>query len=300
MQRFNKVFRKNLPQRVVGSFRWYASSANTAFDKYQEKLKQKAQNEGVSTIEELKAKYQEEIKEKKKEMNAIDPLKELEEYERQQAEQLKAQKRKQQEEGGIRGGIDKNTPKLPYKTLSSYMAVDKIRELPMKELEFLWRARFQNKDRSLQAVLEGHQFATIFANAFKNPNFILPLPKGEDGYEMHFVQWSFVGGDTTHCMLTSLAEYQLHGEFAKPHTTLEFHQELLEEKEVVLMNGQVESDVPIAMDEAQLLVLNVQRFYGGLKDSEATKRKVALLRDFTSGNRNFDIQKLIEEAASFD
>lgn len=68
----------------------------------------------------------------------------------------------------------------------------------------------------------------------------------------------------------------------------------------MLMNGQVELDVSLTMDEAQLLVLNVQRFYGGLKESEGSKRKLALLRDFTSGNPNFDMKKLVEEAASFD
>lgn len=276
----------------------YASTPLNAFDKYKSKLEKKAGELGAKDVDELKEKLKNEIETKKKEMNLIDPLKELEEYERRQAEEVK--RLKQNEGTGVRGAIDKNTPKLPYKTLSSYMAVEKLHELPLKEIELLWRARFAKKERSLQAVIQGEQFGTIFANAFKNPNFILPLPKGDDGYEMHFVQWNFVGKNTTHCMLTSLAEYQLHKEYAKPHTTLLFHQELLENKELVLMNGEVEADVPLTMDEAQLLVLNVQRFYGGLKESKATKEKVALLRDFTSGNPNFDMKKLIEQAASFD
>ena len=109
-----------------------------------------------------------------------------------------------------------------------------------------------------------------------------------------------MGPHTTHCMLTSLAEYKLHKEYAKPHTTLMFHQELVDEVGKVLMNGQVEEDVPLSMDEAQLLVLNVQRFYGGLTESEGSKRKLELLKEFTAGNPDFNMERLIEEAASFD
>lgn len=291
-----------LPRLATRSpfIRSLATKPETPLEKYKEKLERKARELGVSDVKELKEKLKDEIETKKKQFNAVDPLKELEEYELRQAEELKKKKRATETNPAIRAAIDKNTPKEPYKTLGSFVDVEKIRALPRKELEFIWRARFQNKDRTLQAVLEAHQFATIFANAFKNPNFVLPLPRGDDGYEMHFVQWGFPGPNTTHCMLTTLAEYQLHKEYAKPHTTLMFHQELIEDQELVLMNGQVESDVSLTMDEAQLLVLNVQRFYGGLKESEGSKRKLALLRDFTAGNKSFDMQKLIEEAASLD
>ncbi|PSK39386.1 hypothetical protein C7M61_001997 [Candidozyma pseudohaemuli] len=292
------VPRLALPRSSI--LRSFATKPETPLEKYKLKLEQKAKEVGALNVDELKEKLKDEIEAKKKEFNAVDPLKELEEYELKQAEELKKKKQAEETNPAIRAAIDKTVPKEPYKTLSSFIDVEKVRELPLKELEFIWRARFQNKERTLQAFLESQQFATIFANAFKNPNFVLPLPRGDDGYEIHFVQWGFPGPNTTHCMLTTLAEYQLHKEYAKPHTTLMFHQELIEDKEVVLMNGQVESDVSLTMDEAQLLVLNVQRFYGGLKESEGSKRKLALLRDFTAGNPEFDMKKLVEEAASFD
>lgn len=282
------------------SLRALATKPETPLEKYKHKLEQRAKQIGVKNVDELKEKLKDEIEAKKKEFNTVDPLKDLEEYEIKKAEEFKKKRQAEESNPAIRASIDKTAPKEPYKTLSSFVDVEKIRDLPLKELEFVWRARFQNKDRTLQATLKAEQFATIFANAFKNPSFVLPLPRGDDGYEIHFVQWGFPGPNTTHCMLTTLAEYQLHKEYAKPHTTLMFHQELIEDKEVVLMNGQVESDVSLTMDEAQLLVLNIQRFYGGLKESDGTKRKLALLRDFTAGNPEFDMLKLVEEAASFD
>ena len=115
---------------------------------------------------------------------------------------------------------------------------------------------------------------------------------------MHFVQWAFVGPQTVHCMLTTVAEYKLHKEYAKPHTTLMFHQDLVGEKPgVVLMNGVCETESSLSIDEAQLLVLNVQRFYGGLGNSEV---KLKLLNDFTQGHEGFSTEELIKEATTFE
>lgn len=270
--------------------------------KYAEQLQMKAQQLGLKSVDELKEKLQDEISEKKKAMNSVDPLAELEEYERKQAEELKLRRAKQDPESSskIRDAIDASTPKAPYKTLASFLDLEKVKELPQQELQYIWRARFANQARSLHATLDAPQFAGIFANAFKNPSFVLPLPKEGEGYEMHFVQWAFVGPHTTHCMLTSLAEYKLHKEYAKPHTTLMFHQELVSNSGIVLMNGRVEDDVPLTMDEAQLLLLNVQRFYGGMANADSSQRKLKMLRAFTLGDSSFSMDKLIEEAALMD
>lgn len=285
-----RIVPTTLPKRLFSS----SLPRLNVLERYKEQLQKKAEELGVASVEELKATLKDEIQAKKKEFSAIDPLKELEQYERSQAEKVKANSAKD------RGAFEDAKPSAPYKTLSSFLDVEKVKSLDAKAVEFLWRARFEGKEGAMSAVLNCTQFANMFANAFKNPNFILPLPKEGDGYEMHFVQWAFVGPQTAHCMLTSLAEYKLHKEYAKPHTTLIFHQELVPESGVVLMNGQLEKDVALSLQEAQLLVLNVQRFYGGMTDSESSERKLALLRAFTLGDSEFDMNKLIEEAASFD
>lgn len=274
-----------------------SSTKDVVLQRYKDKLNERANALGLKDVDELKDKLKDDIEKKKKEFSAVDPLKELEEYERRQALDIQKNNDKTIK---VRSPIDKNTPQAPYKVLNSYVDVEKVKDLPLKELEFIWRARFQNTERTMVAVLNNLQFASMYANAFKNPSFILPLPKNEDGYEMHFVQWSFVGPRTTHCMLTTVAEYKLHKEYAKPHTTLMFHQDLSETKDVVLMNGQVEKESSLTMDEAQLLVLNVQRFYGGITSAKGNGKKLELLRDFTSGNADFNMDELIAEAASID
>lgn len=292
------VVRSNRLSPVIGqtAARRWNSSKNEYLKQYQDKLNQKARELGFKDTEELNEKLKEEIENKKKDLNAIDPLKDLEGFEQAQAESMR--KNIQDHQIKIRSPVDKDAPILPFKTLSSFIDVDKIKQLNKKEIEFIWRARFQSKEKTFVAILDAVQFSQMYALAFKNRTFILPLPKESGGYEMHFVQWSFVGPYTTHCMLTTVAEYKLHKEYAKPHTTLSFHQELAEEKDTVLMNGDIEQEATLTFEEAQLLVLNIQRFYGAMKS--VSKEKLDLLVSFNSGEDNFDMDKLIDEATSFD
>lgn len=295
--------------RIIGRSLGLRFNSISPLERYKAQLEEKAKQLGAGTVEELQAKFKDDIEQKKKELNKIDPLKELEEYERRQAEEIAKERANKMAKGSdaVREGISPDTPKLPYKTMNSFVDLEKIKVLPQKEIEYLWRARFQNKERNIHAIMDNLQFAKIYATAFKNPSFILPLPRGDvseasedGGYEMHFVQWSFVGPKTTHCMITTVAEYKLHKEYAKPHTTLMFHQDLSELHDLVLMNGQVETETSLSMDEASLLVLNVQRFYGGIGNPDGAQRKAELLRQFTIGSSEFDVDQLIKEASSIE
>lgn len=255
---------------------------------------------GASDLDDLKEKLKDKIEETRKQFNKVDPLTELEEYEKRQA--LEAQEKKSQEHN-IRKR-DQSTPEKPYKTLNSFVDVDKISELPHKELEFIWKARFQSQDNALMSVVSADVFDKLYKNARENPTFVLPLPREVEGqndaFELHYIQWQFVGPNTVHCMFTTLLEFKTHKEFARPHTSLIFHTEFQQSKGLVLMNGTVEKDSAIKLPEAQLLLLNVQRFYGALAESEASKRRTQLLKDFTSGSPNFSVEALVAEAQSLE
>lgn len=284
-----------ITRTTLSSVRWNSTKAEL-LKRYQDKLKAKAQALGYKSVDELNESLKDEIETRKKELNAIDPLKDLKGFEEEQAEKM--QKNIKDHQIKIRNPVEKDAPVVPYKTLNSYLDLEKIKALSNKEIEFLWRARFAKDDRSMVGLLTGLQFSQMYAMAFKFRTFVLPLPKESGGYEMHFVQWAFVGPQTTHCMLTTLAEYKLHKEYAKPHTTLSFHQELAESKDVVFMNAHVEQDVNLTLEEAHLLVLNIQRFYGAMKT--VSQSKLDLLSAFNSGNEEFNMEKLIEEATAFE
>ncbi|AET37790.1 Atp11p Ecym_2031 [Eremothecium cymbalariae DBVPG len=279
---------------------------STIPERYTDKLLQKARERGFKSVEELKFHLKKEIESKKKEFNKIDPLKELEDYE---------QRMKMCENKGkmtnTRGPIDSSAPQLPFKTLNSFLNVEKMKQLSKQEVEFLWRARWMEKDNMLNAVVPVDVFNKMSSNAKSNPILVLPLPRdiqaantegqGEQGIEMHYIQWQFVGPKTVHCIMTSLAEYKLHKGFARPHTTFQFHLDLAEEKKIVLMNGQVETDANISLQEAQLLLLNVQRFYGAMGDhTTMAKARLKILKDFNTGSSDFNVDLLISLSQSME
>lgn len=282
-------------------------STNPIESKYYDKLLKKAREEGFESVEKYLENSKKELEEKKKDFNRIDPLKELEEYE--QRMKMSANNAGMTKS---KGPVDATQPKAPFKTLDSFLNVEKIKELSKQEVEFLWRAKWMNKDNALCAVVPVNIFDKMIANARSNPIFVLPLPRQMEGeaapenkdnqsVELHYIQWQFVGPKTVHCIMTSLAEFKLHNEYAKPHTVFQFHSEMATDKKIVLMNGQVEPDTNISLQDAQLLLLNVQRFWGAMgEDTPIAQQRVKLLRDFTKGSPDFSVDALISLAQSME
>lgn len=280
------------------------AKADEVAEKYREKLLQKAKAEGASSIDELKDKYKDKIESQKKVYEKADPYAKLHETSDTPDNQTETAKAASE--------ALKNAPKVPssdIKSLDTFIDVSKFMLHNNKEIEMLWKMRFSSNPRAICGLVAGDTFATIYKNARKNPMFILPLPHeapdaektgNGGGVEMHLVQWSFVGPYTIHCIFTTLAEYKLHQEYAKPHTTLIFHSDLLADKAIALLNGTVEKDATVTMDEAHLLTLFLQKFYSATPATESGRKKLELLSAFTTGDENFSLDELLNQAQIID
>lgn len=185
----------------------------------------------------------------------------------------------------------KSTPGV--KTLSSYLDIPKVLALPQKEIEALWRLRHVEDSQSLCAAIPLPTYRTIENTAKKHPHFILPLPREGQGAEIHFLQWTFPAENTVTVLFTHLAEYKLRGEFSQPHTTITHHLELADEKELVLLHGQVVEGRGVSVDEAKWLVMCLQKFYGFGGEKSERRR---LLELFGKGDENFSLEELVAEA----
>ncbi|KAH8147372.1 uncharacterized protein LAJ45_08528 [Morchella importuna] len=263
-------------------------------EKYRAKLDAKLKAEGVSSFDELKAAYKDKIEQLRKEAAIELP----------------------RAPAAVEAGLAQPPPPVPtpavaeaarranavpgIKSLSSYVDVEKLRALPgPKEIEFIWRARFVGDGDSLCAAIPHEKYAKMEADAKKHPMFILPLPREGQGIEMQFLQWSFPSSTSSTMIFTSLAQYRLHGEFAVPHTTLTHHLELAHEKGVVLAQGSVNRDAGVSADEARLLLIALQKFYGAGGDETGLRRR-RLLEMFSSGDRAFRVEDLVEEVERID
>lgn len=101
-------------------------------------------------------------------------------------------------------------------------------------------------------------------------------------------------------MFTSLIEYKLRGEFAAPHTTVTHHLDISEEKGIVLLQGSVVDNRGVSVEEAKWLLMALQKFYGADGAGEEVGRRRELLRLFSEGKQEFDVQMLIKEVETIN
>ncbi|KAJ5312747.1 hypothetical protein N7508_003577 [Penicillium antarcticum] len=295
-------------------------------DKYRAKLDQKAKEEGHESVESLKEAYSEKISDLRRKASTAatpEPSSPISTTAvpgtppafhpppppGQESATAKAARR-------VSGGDSS-----PVKPLSTYLDVEKIRDLPAKEIEALWRLRHAENSHSISAVITLDTYKRIAQAARQNPQFVLPLPRAEipaeeadaqnlegagAAAEIHFLQWAFhppaegsmpspSNTHTSTVIFTNLGAYKMHGSFAQPHTTVTHHLDLADDKGLVLMHGQVVPDRGVDTTEATFLVSCLQRFYDF--EGQANGRKGELVRMFTRGDvENFKIEELLEES----
>ncbi|MCJ1286884.1 hypothetical protein MMC26_006230 [Xylographa opegraphella] len=185
------------------------------------------------------------------------------------------------------------------KTLASFLDVPKTLTLPPAEIASIWRLRHASSATSLCGTVPAATYARMLLTAHKHPQFILPLPRPADPAtdtpattEIHFLQWTFPSAHTATVLFTHLAEYKLRGEFSQPHTTVTHHAELAAEKGVVLLQGNVLEGRGVSVDEGRWLLMCLQKFYGWESRGERGK----LLEQFSGGDGDFRLERLVEEA----
>ncbi|KAJ4343952.1 hypothetical protein N0V95_006502 [Ascochyta clinopodiicola] len=285
--------------------------------KYKDKLASKAQKEGVKDIAELKEKHREKIEELRKAAivpGATGPLTPPPSPSPSGSSPSTPSSTSTASSSPWPSPPpppkprDHNAPPPGVKTLGSFLDVSKISSLPEKEIQALWRLRHASNPQSIHFSVPAKVFSSLLQTAKQHPAFVLPVPReipveqqeGEQASgqtqqaaELHYLQFSHPHVNTTTLLFTSLAEFKLRGEFASPHTTVTFHQELADSHNLVLGQGLVMEDRGIKVDEARWLVMCMQKFY---VQSEEGRGRGELLKQFTSGDAGFKVERLIDEA----
>ncbi|TFB01000.1 Protein ATP11 [Trichoderma ghanense] len=281
-------------------------------EKYREKLARKASQEGHGSIEDLKAAYADKIQAQRKndavDVPSIEALSQsgaipqtegtpVSQPNRGPLPEKPAPKQKKKASSGEKAAI---------KPLGDILDLEKAAELPEKELTAIWRLRHASSPQTLCAVIPAATYKAMEDLARSSPFFVLPVPHESQGAEMHFLQWTWDAASKTSTVLfTQLVEYKTRGEFAQPHTTVTHHLDLVEDKGLVLMQGQVMEGRGVQPEHAKWLVMCLQRFYGGWEQKgdeldgqrkERAEERKKLLQWFTNGDSRFSVEKLLEEA----
>ncbi|OAL53435.1 ATP11-domain-containing protein [Pyrenochaeta sp. DS3sAY3a] len=284
--------------------------------KYKEKLESKAKEEGKKDILELKEQYKDKIEELRKQAivpGATGPLTPPPSPTSTSSPTPSASSTPSTAQTSPWPSppppptpTSADAPPPGVKTLNSFLDVPKISTLPSKEINALWRLRHANNPQSIHFSVPAGTFSSLLATAKQHPAFVLPVPRqipaenapaeaGEtqQAAELHYLQFAHPHRDTTTLLFTSLAEFKLRGEFASPHTTITFHQELAGSHDLVLGQGTVIENKGVTLDDARWLVMCMQKFY---VQSEEGRGRVELLDMFTRGDAGFRVERLIDEA----
>ncbi|MCJ1384107.1 hypothetical protein MMC17_007223 [Xylographa soralifera] len=261
-------------------------------EKYRQKLDQKAKEIGVKDVAELKQVFAAKIQHVK---NPPVPTSASPFPPPPPAPRIPSDIPPSQQQPPARGA----KPPPGIKTLSAFLDVPKTLALPPSEIASIWRLRHAFSPNSLCGTVPAATYARMLLTAHKHPQFILPLPRPADPAtstsattEIHFLQWTFPSPNTATVLFTHLAEYKLRGEYSQPHTTVTHHAELAGEKGVVLLQGNVLEGRGVSVDEGRWLVMCLQKFYGWENRGERGK----LLEQFSGGDGNFRLERLVEEA----
>ncbi|KAF9938286.1 hypothetical protein BGZ67_000314 [Mortierella alpina] len=242
--------------------------------KYADKLKRKAQEEGVGTIEELKAKVLPITQ------TAFKPV-------RLQGSSSTAATGNGAAEGQVQGQPSKessNVPESSSPSLDKIMKLDLVKDLNTEEISKVWIQKHLDKEDTVSAVIPAETYRKILTRSKEYPMFILPLSHG-DAVEFYFLQFAY-----HQIVFTSLLEFQTHGSNARPFLTLTHYPELVDSKGIVLMHGAITTDPKmLTIEQAQILIFGLQQYY--VSDH---KEKVQLLQDFHKRPEKFSHEKLME------
>ncbi|KAJ6259873.1 hypothetical protein Dda_5517 [Drechslerella dactyloides] len=288
----------------VSNVRFVQTQQNVA-EKYRHLLEQKAKSEGMESVEQLKEVYKPQIDRYRRDSIAPPKLPDSLSHASSSSSVLSSAP-----DAAPTGTVPITDPPPPppnipkssaQKSLASFVDVPKILLHDAKEIEYIWRARHLADKNSLCATIPLATYRRLEAAARKHPMFILPLPRPDQGVELHFLQWQFSSPETSNVMFTSLIEYKLRGEYAAPHTTVTHHLDICEEKGIVLLQGSVVENRGVSVEEAKWLLMALQKFYGAEEGSgEEASRRQELLRLFSEGRGEFDVQALIREAETIN
>ena len=168
------------------------------------------------------------------------------------------------------------------KNLNDILKLDQIQGKNKDEIAHIWTEYFKSK-QSISAVIPKEIYDRIYTRALSCPSFIYPLVK-EQGYEFMLAQFQ-----ENQCFFTSLLNYQAHGENAPWQMNLTHYTELKDEKDIVLMLGEVDTD-QLNILEAQCLAQQVQMFY-----ATADEERFYLVYTFNKDPNNFKYMDVIKE-----
>uniref|UniRef100_A0A0B6ZSV3 ATP synthase mitochondrial F1 complex assembly factor 1 n=2 Tax=Arion vulgaris TaxID=1028688 RepID=A0A0B6ZSV3_9EUPU len=170
------------------------------------------------------------------------------------------------------------------KSLDTMLKMELIQDKTSQEITQIWNQYHSGKD-CVFTVLKTEEYQNLMVKAKECPVFVYPIRR-DDGFEFILSQF-----DRNEVYFTPLGMFQLVRENAPPCLTVIHYTELMQDKGIVLMNGQFDQKV-LNQQLALSLVQQMSIFYG--RDS----KYYDMVHRFNYQPVKFQYQELIDALKS--
>lgn len=173
------------------------------------------------------------------------------------------------------------------KNLNEVARVPLLRQECAVKIRQLWLDQFNSRQDVVVGTMARHEYLSFTANTIACPIFLVPLFKpGGSAYFNLVSQFQ----DGKHCLLTGLDAFRLDPTSAAPMMVSTIYDELISEKEIALVRGDIINRLEISRDDAQRILKFIRHFY---------INKFDIVRKFNLDARNFDYEDFMKLARDF-
>jgi ATP synthase F1 complex assembly factor 1 len=158
-------------------------------------------------------------------------------------------------------------------------------ETPVK-IRQLWLEQFKHRPDVVVGTVAKAEFDAFRANAIACPMFIIPVMKGEGAYFNLVSQFQ----DGRHCLFTSLENFRRDPANSSPMMVMTIYDELVIEKGIALIRGDVINSLEITRADAQDAIKFLRHAY--INRFDEVKR-------FNRNPREFDFNDFMQHYRQF-
>eukprot|EP00949_MAST-11_sp_MAST-11-sp1_P000866 g866.t1 len=163
--------------------------------------------------------------------------------------------------------------------LAEIVKLPLLRSEPAERVQEIWTEHHASLENSIADVWSTEEYDAFKKVAQEQPMFVLPVRR-DDGYFVQLVQAQFPV-----VLMTWVEEYKLKPEAAPPYVTLNVFGDLIDEKGIALVRGDI-TNQQIKRDDAENLTRLFKEFYTNRADRVVSFNEGTL--DFESFLRECD------------
>ncbi len=174
------------------------------------------------------------------------------------------------------------------RTLNEVARVPLLNQESPVKIRQMWLEQFKQRQDVVVGTMALSEFEQFKANTIACPMFLVPIMKanGSGGYFNLISQFQ----DGKHCLLTDLETFRNNPVKASPMMVITVYDELIREKQIALIRGDIINRLDITQEEAGRAIKFLRHCY---------TNKFPLVQRFNHQPREFEYDVFMAEAKQF-